>query len=745
MYAMGLLIPWILFGGGQINGSAHAAPVKATTYNNTDPQWVGQHTPHVTTAVVFIHGIFGNTLDTWTADGGASSFFKLVFDDPTVGRYIDVYAFGFTSRMFAGGSFDIQEAADKLQAYIDHDLLQQGYRQIVFVGHSMGGLVILRYLLTHREMLNRVPLLVFYATPQTGAQIADVANKVARNPALAQMIPADKDGYLRAMSSEWRSIQGTRPHVSCAYEKETTYGVLVVPWTSANFFCDEAATPIASDHIHIVKPTRPNDEAVLVLVNALNRYAVGPQYGGSLRTPEFRPEGNHAVFDLYIGTHHPATLKNVGARSLRYDITSASDPLIIIPDDPAVFPNDPPTHLIRPQSTTALNIRLGVEALPDQNYSFVLSSDVTNDQTVMVKVANWSAVKSHWIRDAKKVVGALNDALRRKTIVARAHTGGASRCDVVSPAKDARIAVVDVVRSTLAEDDPKLPLEGQLLTAAEFLNAVNWPSLAVLALQQLERVSPNSVGAYSVMAVAASVSARSGVVRIFRNNDVQLLIPRPRGPLAVKNQLLVQTELVDETALLARQMQEVPSLRSFGLSLRGDLAWQRSDFNEALEAYQEAARIGPSPSLSYRQEQVEIPTSYAPPRACVEPGRVTVDVGPGNRWHYEQPTSDPEHLRVLNMRLKRRGTPIPIGNVSLVGNGSGGLIVRHDACSGTMVEDTCYVDLVCSLRNGAPIADVHLLITPSSECGGPPIDMDISGICGVASLVPAPPVGVSVQ
>jgi pimeloyl-ACP methyl ester carboxylesterase len=619
---MGLLL-WILLAGGYLDGSAHAASIKATTYNNTDPQWVRQHAPRVTTAVVFIHGIFGNTLGTWTADGGGSSFFQLLFNDPTVGQYVDVYAFGFTSQMFGGGSFDIQEAADKLQTYVDHDVLQQGYRQIIFVGHSMGGLVILKYLLTHREMLNRVPLVVFYATPQTGAQIADVANKIARNPALAEMLPADKDGYLRAMSSDWRSIQGTRPHVSCAYEKLATYGVLVVPWTSANFFCDEAATPIASDHIHIVKPARPNDDAVLVLVNALNRYAVGKQHSGKLQTPEFRPEGNHAVFDMDIGTHHPATLKNVGDRSLRYDIKSASDPLIIIPDDPVAFPNEPPTHLILPQSTTALTIRLGVEALPDRNYSFVLSSDVTNDQTVLVKVSNWPAVRSHWIQNAKKVIGALNDALQNNTIVARARRRGASSCEAVTPAKDARGAVVDVVRSTLAEDDPELPLEGQLLAAAEFLNAVNWPSLAVLPLQQLERVSPDNINTYSVMAVAASVSARSGVARIFRDRDVQALIPRSTAPLAVRNQLLVLTEVADESALLATRMQEVPSLRSFGLSLRGDLAWQRGDIKDATNAYQEAARIGPTPSLSYRLEQVLIPTQSSP-SVPAAPSNVTV-------------------------------------------------------------------------------------------------------------------------
>lgn len=142
------------------------------------------------------------------------------------------------------------------------------------------------------------------------------------------MVPGDKDAYLRSMSSEWKSIQGPRPHISCAYEKQKTFGVLIVPWDSANYFCNDAAAPIDADHIQIVKPTRPNEEAVLVLVNALNRYAVGSQYAVKLETPEFKEEGDHSVFEMAsVLGRHPATLRNTGFRELHYDVKSASDPL----------------------------------------------------------------------------------------------------------------------------------------------------------------------------------------------------------------------------------------------------------------------------------------------------------------------------------------------------------------------------------------------------------------------------------
>jgi hypothetical protein len=171
--------------------------------------------------------------------------------------------------MINAGSFDIREASNKLHESLQYNRVLE-YRTIVLVAHSMGGLVVLRYLLNHRDLLERVPLIVLYATPQEGSQIATVAQLM--NPAIEQMLPADRNGYLQGLSDEWGLLRA-RPHVSCGYEKLATYGVMIVPWASATRFCDGAPSAIGNaDHIGIVKPDRAGHDSIVLLVNALNEF-----------------------------------------------------------------------------------------------------------------------------------------------------------------------------------------------------------------------------------------------------------------------------------------------------------------------------------------------------------------------------------------------------------------------------------------------------------------------------------------
>src|SRR5262245_24881035 len=88
---------------------SHSPSTSLDTPKPTDPQWVHQKNPHAKVALVFIHGIFGDTLGTWTSSNG-TRFFDLVDKDPDLGPKVDSFAFGYTSKMIGSGSFSIQEA-----------------------------------------------------------------------------------------------------------------------------------------------------------------------------------------------------------------------------------------------------------------------------------------------------------------------------------------------------------------------------------------------------------------------------------------------------------------------------------------------------------------------------------------------------------------------------------------------------------------------------------------------------------
>ena len=90
--------------------SPDPAPAPATSpapQNSTDPRWVLQHNPRADVALVFVHGIFGDTVATWSNANG-TSFFSLLGADSRVGSKVDALAFGYTSNMLAEGSLDIQ-------------------------------------------------------------------------------------------------------------------------------------------------------------------------------------------------------------------------------------------------------------------------------------------------------------------------------------------------------------------------------------------------------------------------------------------------------------------------------------------------------------------------------------------------------------------------------------------------------------------------------------------------------------
>src|SRR6476646_5387185 len=128
-----------------------------------NPHWVIQQKPRAKVALVYVHGVTGDMIGTWTASNG-KTFFDLVDENDATRGKADAFVFGFPSHFFKVGSFDIREAANRLHL----QLKTQGvldYPAIVFVAHSMGGLVVMRELLTNRDILPKVPVVVFYATP----------------------------------------------------------------------------------------------------------------------------------------------------------------------------------------------------------------------------------------------------------------------------------------------------------------------------------------------------------------------------------------------------------------------------------------------------------------------------------------------------------------------------------------------------------------------------------------------------
>ncbi|HYK00673.1 MAG TPA: alpha/beta fold hydrolase [Thermoanaerobaculia bacterium] len=162
--------------------------------------------------IVFVHGIFGDGRTTWTNTTTGAYFPELLTaDDAFAGASIWVHDFPSPK---VAPSYSIDELADHLRRHLSHDNVLRNHRDVVFVAHSMGGLVVRAFLLKYRDLLapGRVPILYFFSTPTTGADIASYTRLLSTNPQLGDMrkMLTNRSGVLATYDAQWSSSEYMR-------------------------------------------------------------------------------------------------------------------------------------------------------------------------------------------------------------------------------------------------------------------------------------------------------------------------------------------------------------------------------------------------------------------------------------------------------------------------------------------------------------------------------------------------------
>jgi triacylglycerol esterase/lipase EstA (alpha/beta hydrolase family) len=234
-----------------------------------ESEYVG-HPPHnKPIVVVFVHGIFGTKNDTWM--NHRESFPTLLATDPSLEKNVDVFFFEYFTPKFSTAA-SIVGLADQLRGSLDDHGVFEDHQQVVFLSHSMGGLIVRQFLLTKRDRVAKVPMLYFYATPTNGSELTTIAKQISSNPQLRGMLPLEGNDLLQSIQSGWLGGDDLRKIPSyCAYETLPTYGVFVVSMSSATALCNQDLDPITADHIDIIEPRDRNDSRYTRFVTALHR------------------------------------------------------------------------------------------------------------------------------------------------------------------------------------------------------------------------------------------------------------------------------------------------------------------------------------------------------------------------------------------------------------------------------------------------------------------------------------------
>jgi pimeloyl-ACP methyl ester carboxylesterase len=204
------------------------------------------------TVIVFVHGVMGDGVSTWTSEDGTYWPDLLTQDQTFSGA--DIYVVSYATGFWA--TLSIDEIAENFRA----DLKANGvaaYDKIIFISHSMGGLVTRAYLLKNKHVSTHTAFAYFFSTPTTGAEIASIARYVSSNPQFAKMKTMNADEYLADLYRQWLAAKFDFPSY-CAYEKRATSGILIVTMSSAAALCTRALDPIDTDHSGIVKPNNTN-------------------------------------------------------------------------------------------------------------------------------------------------------------------------------------------------------------------------------------------------------------------------------------------------------------------------------------------------------------------------------------------------------------------------------------------------------------------------------------------------------
>jgi pimeloyl-ACP methyl ester carboxylesterase len=212
--------------------------------------------------IVFVSGFRGDSIDTWSNRQTEAYWPRLLVADS------DLNGFGIAAIDYQSAPFE--HTVRRVENQLHARGIFTKYKEVYFVAHSMGGLVIKRILIGFNasariDLLRRIRLVALLGTPSQGAPAAAIGS--LSYPELEPLGP--NSDYVQLLDTLWGYFMRDRqkwsaelPRAACAYETATTAGVELVNRVYANSVCDDFY-PFAMNHTEMAKPESPNADQYL--------------------------------------------------------------------------------------------------------------------------------------------------------------------------------------------------------------------------------------------------------------------------------------------------------------------------------------------------------------------------------------------------------------------------------------------------------------------------------------------------
>lgn len=201
--------------------------------------------------LIFIHGLFGSK-ETWKNKDGIS-ILGLLYDG-IIKDHFDIGEFEYRTNkikkiyLFEKDQLGIDENAELLHSEIN--IKGKDYKNIILVGHSMGGLISKQYLLNNLEN-NKVVKYISIATPHRGSSLAKYASYYHNQ--IKELLK--NNDYLTMLNNQWTSSQDKLP---ISYYFFGAYDKIVEKDSAIPFDDAKNIFSFAENHSSIVKVDKKN-------------------------------------------------------------------------------------------------------------------------------------------------------------------------------------------------------------------------------------------------------------------------------------------------------------------------------------------------------------------------------------------------------------------------------------------------------------------------------------------------------
>ena len=223
--------------------------------------------PAGSTTVVFVHGILSSGDTCWKNNNG--TYWPTLIEKDAMLKGTGIYIFSYETSIFSG-TYSLNDVVDALKEYLKLDKVIDS-RNIIFVCHSMGGIVVRKYLVERRmDLIERNTFIGLFllASPSLGAKYANFLKPLARliGHTQADALRFEQDNiWLNGLDKEFINVkEAGRLQIEGKELVEDKSIVLrsiirnqvVEPFSAAKYFGEPFKVP-KSDHFSIAKPNSP--------------------------------------------------------------------------------------------------------------------------------------------------------------------------------------------------------------------------------------------------------------------------------------------------------------------------------------------------------------------------------------------------------------------------------------------------------------------------------------------------------